>query len=54
MITAVDTTVLVDVLGGNQSDGPRSREALRTCLDQGRLLACDVVWAETLAGFADP
>ena len=31
--------------------GPSSRDALRLCLREGSLVACDVVWAETFAGF---
>ncbi|MBI3780525.1 MAG: DNA-binding protein, partial [candidate division NC10 bacterium] len=26
--------------------GPGSRKALRSCLSEGRLIACEVVWAE--------
>jgi predicted nucleic acid-binding protein len=51
--TAVDTTVLLDVLGADPQHGKRSREALRRAYDAGGLLACDVVWAETRAHFAD-
>jgi predicted nucleic acid-binding protein len=54
MITAVDTNVLLDVLGADPRYGPRSRAALDQCLDQGSLLVCDVVWAETSAAFPDP
>lgn len=53
MITAVDTSVLIDVFGADARFGPRSAEALRTCLNEGALVACDVVWAETRAAFPD-
>lgn len=53
MITAVDTNVLLDVFG----DDPRYRDgslsALRRCLAEGELIACEVVWAEVAAVFAD-
>lgn len=54
MITAVDTNVLLDVFLGDDTYGPRSREALRQARDLGGLIAGDVVWAETLAAFAHP
>ena len=52
MITAVDTSVLLDVFLADPSFGVRSREALRACTREGRLVACDVVWAEVAAAFA--
>lgn len=52
MITAVDTSVLLDVLGADATFGAGSREALRACLQEGSLVASDVVWAETAAWFA--
>lgn len=51
MITAVDTSVLLDLLGGDPEFGPASREALRTARREGKLVACEVVWAETGASF---
>lgn len=53
MITAVDTSVLLDILGGDPEFGPGSREALREARRDGRLIACGVVWAETGAAFED-
>ena len=50
MITAVDTTVLLDILGGDATFGRQSLRAVRRCLAEGRLVACDVVWAE-VAGY---
>lgn len=54
MITAVDTSVLLDVFGADPDFGPRSRAALRECLRQGSVIACEVVWAETAASFPQP
>ena len=53
MITAVDTSVLLDVFGADPTFGPGSREALRSCLENGALIACEVVWAEVRAAFPD-
>lgn len=54
MITAVDTSVLLDVF----ADDPRfmrdSRDALRSALKSGGVVACEVVWAETAAFFPSP
>jgi predicted nucleic acid-binding protein len=47
MITAGDTNVLVDVFKADSTFGPRSAEVLQSCLDEGLLVACDIVWAET-------
>jgi predicted nucleic acid-binding protein len=54
MITAVDTNVLLDVFGADAEFGQRSAEALRACLREGRLVACEVVWAETASFFPSP
>lgn len=53
MRTAVDTSVLLDLLGADRTFGERSREALRAAYRSGALLACDVVWAEVRAYFPD-
>jgi predicted nucleic acid-binding protein len=50
--TAVDSSVLLDVLGADPRFGARSREALRAAYDAGALVACEVVWAEVRAHFA--
>lgn len=52
MRTAVDTSVLLDVFGADATFGPASAAALRGSLDTGRVIACEVVWAETAASFA--
>jgi predicted nucleic acid-binding protein len=51
VITAVDTNVLLDVFGADQTFGPRSRAALEQSLREGALVASDAVWAETVAAF---
>ncbi len=54
MITAVDTNVLLDVFTDDPTLGAGSLAALRACLAEGSLIACDVVWAELIAAFPDP
>lgn len=51
MITAIDTSVLLDVLGGDATYGPASAAAIRDCSREGSLIACDVVWAELSSMF---
>lgn len=54
MITAVDTNVLLDVLVGHPTFGPASLAALRAANQSGALIASEVVWAETAAGYGSP
>lgn len=54
MITAVDTNVLLDIFGADPVFGPRSVRALRSCLREGRLVACEVVWTEVASMFPSP
>ena len=51
MITAVDTSVLIDVFGADPRFGAASADALRLCLNDGAVVACEVVWSETRAAF---
>jgi len=51
VITAVDSSVLLDVFGADPKFGPSSAAALRHCLSEGGIVACEVVWAETGACF---
>jgi predicted nucleic acid-binding protein len=51
VITAVDSSVLLDVLGADPIYGERSREALRGAFGAGALVACEIVWAEVRANF---
>jgi predicted nucleic acid-binding protein len=53
LITAVDTNVLIDVFDADAEFGLNSARAVRRCLGQGALVACDIVWAETIAHFVD-
>jgi len=52
MITSVDTNILIDVLEPDPSHGPASKEALKRCLREGAVFACDVVWAEVAVAFS--
>lgn len=49
MITAVDTNVLVDVLWDDPEYAARSQAALSQRRSEGRLVACEIVWAELFA-----
>lgn len=53
MITAVDTSVLLDVFGADPRFGQASAQAMRRCLNEGAVVACEAVWAETRVAFAD-
>jgi len=46
MITAVDTSVLLDVFAAHSEHVVRSQAALRRCLQEGALIVCEVVVAE--------
>jgi predicted nucleic acid-binding protein len=54
VITAVDTSVLLDVFGADATFGPRSSDAVRDALASGRFVACEAVWAEVASFFASP
>jgi predicted nucleic acid-binding protein len=54
VITAVDTSVLLDVFGADSIFGPSSAAALSKCIAEGPVIACEVVWAETGASFPGP
>jgi predicted nucleic acid-binding protein len=51
VITAVDTSVLLDVFGADPTFGLRSKKAVHACLAEGRLVACEVVWTEAASFF---
>ncbi len=53
MITAIDTNILVDILEPDPSYGPASRDALSRCLSEGKVVACDVVWAEVATVYGE-
>ena len=52
MITAVDTNILIDVFEPDPVFGPLSKEALKRCLHEGAVVACEVVWAELAVAYA--
>ncbi len=54
MITAVDSSVLLDLYGADPAYGPLSRNALGQATAEGGLVACEVVWAEVTAAFPTP
>ena len=53
MITAVDTSVLLDVFLPDDRFGPRSGEWLRGAYDAGAIVICDIVYAELVPAFPD-
>ena len=54
MITAVDSSVLLDVLAGDSVHGTRSAAALRQASAEGALIGSTVVWAEVIGAHDDP
>ena len=53
MITAVDTSVLLDVFLDDPAFADASEAALATALSQGAVVVCDAVLAETRAVFGN-
>ena len=53
MITAVDTSVLVDVFWADDRFGIQSRERLDAAYRAGAILVCDIVYAELVPRFAE-
>lgn len=53
MITAVDTNILIDILEPDPVHGLRSKEALKKCLHEGAVVACDAVWAEVATAYGE-
>ena len=53
MITAVDTSVLLDIFTADPDFGPGSAAAVRRCIADGAMIASPVVWAETSATFPE-
>lgn len=54
MITAVDTSVLLDVLIENAPAAERSYRALARAREAGKVISCPVVWAEVSALMRSP
>ena len=53
MITAVDTNILIDVLGADPKFGRASTNALKQSIQNGSIHACEIVWIETAVMFND-
>ena len=53
MVTAIDSSVLLDVLTNDPDHGHASLQALDAARGLGRLVVCPVVWAEVGAFFDD-
>jgi len=53
VITAVDTSVLLDVFTADDQHGERSKSWLRAAYDTGAIVVCDVVYAELVPAFRD-
>ncbi len=51
MITAVDTNILIDIFANDPEFCAVSATALRNCLNEGAVMASDLVWCETRAAF---
>ena len=51
MITAVDTNIILDVLIPGEPFGETSKQLLDRHLSRGKLIICEVVFAELAAGF---
>ena len=53
MITAVDTSVLLDVFLADHEHGEQSKRRLRNAYDAGAIIVCDIVYAELAGLFRD-
>ncbi len=51
MITAVDTSVVLDLLTDSRDLGRAAQAALEQASEQGSIVACEVVWAEVASAF---
>jgi len=49
-ITAVDSNILIDIVGADPDHGPGSRAALELCARNGTLIVCSEVVAEFASG----
>lgn len=54
MITAIDSTVLLDVLTGNPEHCRSALEALEEACRAGAVVACPTVWAEVRGAVSEP
>lgn len=53
MITAVDTSVLLDLFVSGVPHHAQSRQWLKVAYDRGAIQVCDVVYAELVPAFGD-
>ena len=53
MITAIDTSILLDVFLPDERLGPQSMRSLMHAYDRGAILVCDLVYAELVPAFED-
>ncbi len=53
MITAVDTSIILDVLTDDQSHGTQSEAALKKAFNEGKLIVCECVIAEIFPALND-
>lgn len=53
MITAIDTNILLDLLLADPKFLSASERTFRRCVGEGKVVASEVVWAETATGFGD-
>lgn len=53
MVTAVDSSILLDILTDDPIRRPGAVAALREAHQRGRVLVCPVVWSEVRAFFED-
>ena len=51
MITAVETTVILDILTADSQFGERSKALLREDLSKGKLISCEITLSEVAAFF---
>lgn len=47
---AIDSSVLIDLIGSDDARAPAAEDCLRRALAQGPVVACEVVIAEVVAG----
>ena len=53
MITTIDPNILIDILEPDPVFGQASKQALRRCLQEGSVIACEVVWAEVVTTYSN-
>src|SRR5579875_2600679 len=51
VVSAIDSSVIFDFVIRDSAFGRDSREALESAVSEGRVVACDVVWAEIVGFF---